>query len=63
MTKKGDPEDIILWPDGSWCSRRDLAALESMSEAGCMSYNYEVIYWGSKKYYDLMYSKLSYANN
>ena len=38
MTQKTDPEDVIKWPDDTWCYRNEL------SYFGYMSDDYEVLY-------------------
>lgn len=38
------PDDILLWPDGTWCYRHDL------HEMGHKSDDYEVIPFGSLRY-------------
>jgi len=38
------PEDVILWPDGTWCLRADLAGYSYMSD------DYLVIAFGSPEW-------------
>ncbi len=47
------PEDIVLWPDGTWCFYEDLA------EYGFMSDDFEVIPAGSARWEELEGSQYS----
>lgn len=49
MTQKHDPEDVIKWPDDTWCYRSELP------EFGHKSDDYEVLYWGTDERYDFLY--------
>lgn len=40
MTHKRDPEDVIKWPDDTWCYRSELPEFSHKSD------DYEVLYWG-----------------
>lgn len=39
-----DPEDILLWPDGTWCYRHELAEMSHKSD------DFEVITEQSPQY-------------
>lgn len=39
-----DPEDVIRWPDGTWCYRHELAEFSHMSD------DYEVLAAGTPRY-------------
>jgi hypothetical protein len=38
-------DDIMVWPDGTWCYRRDLESMTHMSD------DYAVLHESSKSYY------------
>ena len=44
MTKQTDLEDLILWPDGTWCYRYELYEMNHMGD------DYEVLSYDSDEY-------------
>jgi hypothetical protein len=43
-----DTEDVLLWPDGTWCFRDELR------EYGFMSDDYEVLHFGTVRWQKLV---------
>ena len=48
MTSKADPDDIIQWPDDTWCYRNEL------SYCGYKSDDYEVLYFDTAAWHKFM---------
>lgn len=38
MSPKRHPDDIIVWPDKTWCYREELLEMDYMSDDFCVIY-------------------------
>ena len=55
MTKQTDLEDLILWPDDTWCYRYELYEMNHMGD------DYEVLSYDSDEYNKFFKEQLSSA--
>lgn len=44
-----DPEDVILWPDYTWCWRHELSEMNHKSD------DFQIVYAGTKEWEDFFY--------